>query len=153
MSFDEGLIKGKIAEIVFEEMFHKQGQFEVIQNGYEYTNPEIAQNLQNLNKEFFVKLRHKPDFILLSWDKKEKFLVEVKFRSIKDDKRILEIAENLRINYGPVFLFLATPEKFYFGSCMKIIENGYIDELAENWITKEKQEKYLKLLNKYIHTS
>ncbi len=150
LNFDKSLIKGKIAELVFEEMFHSQGRFEVLPNGYEYKAPEIAQNLQNLDKEYFARLRHQPDFILLSWDNKEKYLVEVKYESIKNESRILETAKNLRNNYGPTFLFVATPEAFYFESCAKIIENGYIEKLHENWIPEEVQEKYLKLLNEFI---
>lgn len=149
--FDENLIKGRIAETIFEEMFHSQGKYEVICNGYEYRNPEIAQNLQNLDKDFFKKIRHQPDFILLSWDNKEKYLVEVKYEKTKDDNRILEIAHELRNNYGPTFLFLATPEGFYFDSCMSIIEKGHINRLEENLIPQDVQDKYLSLLIEFLH--
>jgi len=68
--FEESLAKGKIAEVIFEEMFHSQGKFEVLHHGFEYTSPEIAQKLQDLDRETFEKIRHQPDFILVSWDKK-----------------------------------------------------------------------------------
>lgn len=61
---------GKIAELIFEEMFHFSKKFVVLHNGYEYTSPDIAQKIQSLNKVEIERLRHQPDFILLSWDKK-----------------------------------------------------------------------------------
>jgi len=76
--------------------------------------------------------------------------VEVKYRKVKEENRILEIARNLRNNYGPTYLFVATPDAFYFDSCMSIIEKGYIDKLFESWIPRDVQEKYLKLLNEFI---
>ena len=152
MDFDEGLIKGKLTEVIFEEMFLARGEFDILPIGYEYNAPEVAENINLLkDKELIANLRHTPDFLIVSKDKKEAFLVEVKFRSHKDDKEVLEIAQKIHDRYGPSYLFLSTHEHFYFESCKKIIEDKFIDVLPESWIPKEMQDKYLALLNKYIH--
>lgn len=149
--FDENLIKGKIAEAIFEQMFKEQGEFEVIPNGYEYQTPEIAQNLFQLeNRVFFDRFRHMPDFVLYSKNKRQVFLVEVKFRKELDEQEIVKIASLVRGYNGPSYLFLATPENFYFESCNKIVEEKYIDVLPDSWIPKLIQEKYLNLLTKFI---
>jgi len=150
-NFAENLIKGKIAETVFQEMFVSQGEFDILPIGYEYKTPEVAENLAMLkNKELIANLRHTPDFLMFSKDKRDAFLVEVKFRSHKDDEQILEMASKVHQNYGPSYLFLATHGNFYFESCKKIMEDKFIDVLPETWIPKPIQEKYLLILNKFI---
>ena len=152
MDFDEGLIKGKITEVIFEEMFQKQGEFEVIPVGYEYQTPDVAQNLfKSENRHFVERFRHLPDFVLYSKNTNQAFLVEVKFRHKIDEQDLVKIATLVHGYNGPSYLFLATPEGFYFGSCKKIMEEKYIEELSYTWISKDLQDKYLNLLNKYIH--
>ena len=146
----ERMIKGKISELIFEEMFLSQGKFKIVHNGYEYTDPEIAQNLRNINKKYFYGLRHKPDFILFPWNSSKKFLVEIKYRYSLNGDEILQIAKELKNNYGLCYLFIATPEKFYFNACTEILEKEVISEMSENWIPSLIQKKFLKLLNKFI---
>lgn len=150
-NFTEKLIKGKIAEAVFEQMFKEQGEFEVIKNGFEYKTPELARNLLSLeHKEYFNRLRHIPDFMLLSFDKKQAYLVEVKFRSNVDEKLVDE-AKDLHNAYGPCYLFVATHNKFYFQSCKKIIDtNSLSEELSGTVVSQSLQEKYLEILNRFI---
>lgn len=61
------LIKGKIAEIIFEQMFREAGEFTILWFGYEYTSPELAQyqHLLTEHKEVLADIRHTPDFILV----------------------------------------------------------------------------------------
>jgi len=41
--FIKDLVKGKIAEIIFEQMFRESGRYTILHSGYEYTLPELAQ--------------------------------------------------------------------------------------------------------------
>lgn len=41
--FIKDLIKGKIAEIIFEQMFRESARYTILHSGYEYTLPELAQ--------------------------------------------------------------------------------------------------------------
>ena len=53
--FSHELIKGKIAELIFEMMFREAGRF-TSSFGYEYTLPEIAQyqHLLLRSKKFWI---------------------------------------------------------------------------------------------------
>jgi len=148
--FPEKLIKGRIAEAIFEQMFRDQGEFEVIRNGYEYKTPQLAQSLLSLeHKDYLRKLRHAPDFVLLSWNKKQAFQVEVKYRSTITHE-LMEEAKKLHEAYGPCYLFVATPEKFYFDSCTDIIENDTLAPLSSSWISENLNEQYIGVMNTFI---
>jgi len=151
INFIKQLVKGKIAEIIFEQMFRESSKFTILHSGYEYTLPELAQ-YQNFAevKAVMTNIRNAPDFILISQDKKEVHLVEVKYRNQLYLKDIREIAENLLKNWNPSWLFVATPNGFYFEPCNKILNNnGEIKSLYETWIDFETQKEYLKLLNEF----
>lgn len=156
MDIDEnyyrGLIKGKITEVIFEEMFKISEEFTVLQMGYEHTLPQLAQYQKYVQvKKVLENIRHAPDFILISQNKEKVFLVEVKYRHILDYEYLLQQAKEIDERCSPCFIFLATKEKFYFDSCTKIItNNGQISELSEYWISKNVQVLFTKLLNEFI---
>ncbi|MFA6554278.1 MAG: hypothetical protein WCS89_02105 [Candidatus Paceibacterota bacterium] len=150
--FSEQLIKGKITELVFERMFRTVGHFTVIPFGYENTLPEIVQ-YQHLAKypQVFDTIKTAPDFAIVSHDRSEVFLVEVKYRTGHTDKAILELAGEIQKKWKLVRLFLATPSGFYFDSCSNIIKNeGKISTLGPQWVNDEVQKEYLELLNQFI---
>jgi len=83
IKFSKRLIKGKIAEMIFERMFADSGQFTILRSGYEYSLPELAQYTQlPAVEKYFENIRTTPDFILISNDRKRAFIVEVKYRSM-----------------------------------------------------------------------
>lgn len=45
ISFTKNLIKGKIAEIIFENMLREAGIFTILHFGYEYILPELAKEI------------------------------------------------------------------------------------------------------------
>ena len=115
-NFDENLIKGKITETIFEEMFAEVGEFIVLPAGYEFKTPELAQELRKIErKDILENLRHSPDFILLSENpnRKDAFLVEVKYRTNISTEEIKRISEELVNRYGTVCLFVASHDNFY----------------------------------------
>lgn len=149
--FAKNIIKGKIAEIVFEFMFRDAGQFTVIPFGYEYSQPEIAQNLKLLeDKGILDTLRNTPDFILISKDKTKVYFIEVKYREKLDEVEIKEIAQKIVKFWNHSWLFIATPDGFFFEPCNTIVNNGgKIGELYKSHCSKELQDKYLQLLNEF----
>ncbi|MDZ4668463.1 MAG: hypothetical protein SGJ00_11360 [bacterium] len=152
IQFSEQLIKGKIAELIFSQMFRNSGKFTVIPFGYENTFPEIAQyaNLAR-DKDAVEIIRNAPDFALVSHDKKEVYLVEVKYRSILTEKYVCEMAEKIQSRWKSVHLFIITPDGFYFGNCAEIInKNGNILKINHEWINELEQVQYLKLINEFI---
>jgi len=151
-NFSEQLIKGRITELVFERMFRKVGHFTVIPFGYENTLPEIVQ-YQHLAKypQVFDTIKTAPDFAIVSHDRSEVFLVEVKYRSEHTDISIKELAENIQKKWKLVRLFLATPDGFFFDSCSNIIKNdGKISPLGSQWVDNNTQSEYQGLLNQFI---
>lgn len=152
IEFSRNLIKGRIAEIIFEQMFRESGKFTILRSGYEYTFPELAQYRQLPEVELYLKrIRHNVDFILISDNKKEVYLVEVKYRTDLKDEDIKKIASETREVQDPSWLFVASPSRgFFFEPCNTVLRNhGKIGRLYEKWVDKDIQEKYLKLMNEF----
>jgi len=152
LNFSKQLIKGRIAETIFEEMFRASEELTIIPVGYEHTTPILAQFQHHAQvKEVLENLKSAPDFALISQDKSQVYLVEVKYRSSLKDASILEIAQETKTRWNPCFLFVATQNNFYFSSCSQIIANkGKMDELSERWIKEDVQKEYLSLLKEFI---
>src|SRR6266566_3750037 len=122
VEFSKQLIKGKIAELVFEEMFRTSEEFTIIPLGYEHTTPMLAQYQHHIQvKEVLDNIRNAPDFALISQDKNRVFLVEVKYRHSIHREDILEIAHKTLSRWNPCFLFVASNDKFYFSPCSTLV--------------------------------
>ena len=152
INYVRNLIKGKIVETIFEEMFRTTGEFTILHTGYEHTIPELAQYQHHVEvKQVLENIRHAPDFVLISQDKTKVFLVEVKFRSKIDKDEIFKIADETLTLWNPSYLFIASNDGFYFSPCNKITNNnGQIEKLTDNWIEPIIQNEYLILLKKFI---
>jgi hypothetical protein len=144
-------IKGKIGEIVFDQMFREEGRFTVIPFGYERTLPEIAQYAKEAKYQQVVdNIRSAPDFALVSQNKKQVFLVEVKYRSKIDMEELKEVAEKIEDRWKLVWMFVCTPDGFYFDRTSKVIEKENLTPLKDGWVNKQIQDKYLDIVNKFI---
>lgn len=144
------LIKGKIGEIIFDQMFREAAEFTVIPFGYESTVPEIAQFARSVeHKEVLDAIRNTPDFTLISHNQKQVFLVEVKFRTRMNPEEVIKTAEKIHERWKLAWLFIATPDGFYFDSCTNVIEKGSIMPLNASWVNPELQKKYLEIMNKF----
>jgi len=147
-TYIKNLVKGKIAEIIFEQMFRESGKYTILHSGYEYTLPELAQ-YQHLAevKAVIENIRNAPDFVLISQDKREVHLVEVKYRHHRDPQNLKEIAaDTLRI-WNPSWLFVASPDGFFFEPCNTVVNNnGVVGPLYPKWVDSQTQAEYLKLL-------
>ena len=155
--FADKLIKGRITEIIFDQMFRTSGRFDIIPFGYETTLPQLAQYQNNLKiKEVLDNIKHSPDFVLISHDRTAAFLVEVKYCYGHSEEKVVQFAKDVLENhYDPSWVFVADSSGFYFESSHEIENNlGKIKKLEEinKWgISGETLEKYLNLLNKYVH--
>jgi hypothetical protein len=151
-TFAEDLIKGKIAEIIFAQMFRDAGKYSVIPFGYENIMPELINcKTTGIAQRVKENISTAPDFALILHDeeKEEIYLVEVKYRSRLNSEKLEELAETQNKRWHPSWIFLATPHDFYFDYCTNIINHhGEIAKLG-HLINGELQEKYLALLNKF----
>lgn len=151
IDFSRNLIKGRIAEVVFEQMIREEGKYVVIPFGYEHTVPTLAQ-FRNLAEipSIIDNIADAPDFALVSEDKKKIYLVEVKYQRELDKDKIQEYASDLLKHWEYPWIFVATPEGFYCGLCSTVLKENKIEKLSENWVHSQAQEKYLKLLKEFL---
>ena len=149
--FSRDLIKGKIAEIIFDQMFREAGEHTTIPFGYESIVPELSQcNKSSKAQRVIDNIRHSPDFVLISRSKESVYLVEVKYRSKFNKENMKNLANKQKSRWHPSWIFVATLNGFYFDSCSNIIKNNSEVAKLENWvISKDLQHKYLNLLKEF----
>ncbi len=147
-------IKGKIAEIIFEQMFRYAGdKYTVTAFGYEHVMPHIVQAAyRSYDRSLLETVRHAPDFALVTHDPESVILVEVKYRSKFITEQIKKDATATHKLWKEGWLFYATPKGFFFNKCSDLLKNNYpkLDRLKEEAVPNEIQEKYLGLLNEFI---
>lgn len=148
--FSRDLVKGKIAETVFEQMYRDTGNFTVLEFGYEKIVPELVQGGYKEHDDIVDTLSTAPDFAVIDNRKKHVRLVEVKYRKHIEFHHTLKIAERMKMTWNPSYLFIATLGGFYFDAIDDIIAaQGYISPLGEEEIPLEIQEKYLEVLREF----
>lgn len=150
INFSRNLIKGKIAEVIFEQMIREEGKYTVVPFGYEHTMPTLAQ-YRNISEvpEVMDNIADAPDFALISEDKTKIYLVEVKYQQNLDSEKIKECSEKLLARWKSPWIFVATPNSFFCMPCSAVIKNNEMSPLSENWVIQERQAKYLKLMNEF----
>jgi len=150
IEFARNLVKGKIAETVFAQMFRQSGEFTVLEFGYEKIIPELIQNGYKEKSEMIETLKTAPDFVVINRNIKEVSLIEVKYRHILNQIDILKIAKRMHESWNPSYLFVATLDGFYFDEINKIIKNnGNISPLNHPQISEEIQMQYLKIIRDF----
>ena len=150
IQFSRNLIKGRIAEVVFEQMMQEEGKYAVIPFGYEHTMPMLSQ-YQHLAivRRVIDNIKDAPDFALVSEDKAKIYLVEVKYQTTPDIEVLKKSAKKLLKRWEPSWLFVATPGGFYCSPCSGIEKENRINSLSTKWVVRERQEAYLKLLKEF----
>ena len=150
IEFSRHLIQGRIAETIFSQMIKEENRYTILPFGYEHTVPMLAQYRKDSTaKNLLNDIAHTPDFILLSNDKRICYLVEVKYQKKLNMELLQSTAKKLSERWYKPWIFVATPEGFYCSICSTIVEKDEINELSEKWVNKERQNKYLKLLNEF----
>ena len=149
--WNHNLIKGKIAETVFQLMFGAARGYTIIPFGYENILPQLTQyRPMSPNQKALEKIKISPDYVLISEDKKLIHLIEVKYRRNPTKSGNLNIARKMKKAWDPSWLFLATPNAFYLGEVDKIIKmKGGMKKLETKIIDQKIQDKYIKLLNEF----
>ena len=127
IEFSRKLIKGRIAEVIFEQMIREEGRYTVIPFGYEHTMPTLAQYRHLAKIQAVINnISEAPDFALISDDKTEVFLVEVKFQTGLNFEEIRLAAQKLLERWDYPWIFVATPDGFYCGMCEWIVKEEKI---------------------------
>lgn len=143
--FTRNLVKGRIAETIFAQMFRDTGEYTVLEFGYEKVVPQLVGRNYHHDDPMIESLRVAPDFAVINQESKEVRLIEVKYRQVIDNRNVLECARKMHASWNPSYLFIATLDGFYFDEISKIIINdGNISRLSS--IADDVQEKYLQIL-------
>lgn len=77
--YTEGMIKGRIAEALIEELFLSLG-YNVFRYGMENTVPGVLKLLRGVRSDVANEIRRMPDFVVQNPNTNEVFFIEVKFR-------------------------------------------------------------------------
>lgn len=155
IEFSCNLVKGRIAETLFEQMLRGAGGFTILAFGYENVLPELTHKRENMvDNETMDIIKRSPDFVVINNDNHEVYLIEVKYRTCmkKDDN--MKIANRMAESWKPSYLFIMTPHGFYFDKALTIVNNGGdIAPLSNSSvlpISEQLQSDYAGLLNEYI---
>jgi hypothetical protein len=153
INFSKQLVKGRIAETLFEQMLRDAGGFTILAFGYENILPELAHRQHDLQAEETMEIiRRAPDFAVIDNKTHEVHLIEVKYRNHYSDEANLKVSQRMLESWKPSYLFMATPEGFYFDKVIDIVDRGgRMNQFkAFEHITVDLQKKYLNLLNQFI---
>ena len=146
-SFAINLVKGKIAETIFEQMFRETKNFTILGFGYERVIPELVQRGYKENNETLEVIKTAPDFAVIDKIGKEVRLVEVKYMRTFNQEYIYKDAKRMTNSWNPSYLFIATQDGFYFDEVEAIFTNkGKIPLLDEKIIPRDIQERFRKIL-------
>lgn len=150
--FPRDFITGKIAELVFDQMFRTTGKYTVIPFGYESSMPALQQAAKRANEqEILETIKNAPDFALISHDPEAILLVEVKYRLRMDLENYQATALKIVERWKLAWIFYATPNGFTFDKCTDLAKVGAAPtKLSEEVISGDLQEKYLGILNEFI---
>lgn len=150
--FSRQLIKGRVAEIIFEQLLRDAGLYTVLSFGYENILPELMHRQNEIKaKQTMEIIRRAPDFAVINNESHDVQLIEVKFMRELSSHWILKYAERMIESWKPSYLFVATPDGFYCDKVVDIVENkGGIKPLDMPHVSENLQEKYVKLLNEFL---
>lgn len=81
--YREGMIKGRIAETLIEELFLTLG-YNVFRYGMENTVPGVIELLKGVRSDVATNIRRMPDFVVQHPKTKEVYFIEVKFRTSEE---------------------------------------------------------------------
>jgi len=151
IAFSKQLIKGKVGEVVFDQMFRRVEDYIVIPFGYEKIIPDLIQFTTPADRSGIIdNIRNAPDFALVSLNPKEVRLVEVKYRTRVDMDEIKKSAAVICERWKLAWLFVATPDGFYFDFCEHIAKQSKLTPLDTKTVPARIQAEYAKLLKDFI---
>lgn len=151
IDFSRNLVKGRIAETLFEQMLRDAECFTILAFGYESVLPELAHRQHDLHAEETMEIiRRAPDFAVINNETHDVYLVEVKYMRNRNGW-VLAAAKRMYESWKPSYLFIASPDGFFFDKVSAIVkQGGNISPLKHPQIPQELQAKYTALLNQFI---
>ncbi len=152
IKFTHELIKGKIAEIIFEQMIHNTKGYTVLEFGYEKVVHQLAKAKQSADARAMIEIvRKAPDYAIVNEENHNVTLVEIKYMATRTNGKVNAIAKEIERSWRNAALFIATPQGFYFDQVDTIIKNkGVIKPFTHPKIPKKVTDQYLAMLNEFV---
>lgn len=152
IKFTHELIKGKIAEIIFEQMIHDTRGYTVLEFGYEKVVQQLAKVRKSDDAKQMIEIvRRAPDYAIVNEDTHMVTLVEVKYMAKRTNSKVLACAKEIENAWRHAALFIASPDGFYFDQVADVIKNkGVISPFAHGKIPKKITDQYIAMLNEFI---
>ena len=119
MSYNEAMIKGRVAEAIVEQLFLSSG-YNVFRYGMENTIPGIMELLRGVQGDVVENIKSMPDFVIQQkGDLNRVYFIEVKFRASGDyNKHDLE-KNHPKYPYKNAYIILVSR---YHIKCVKVEE-------------------------------
>lgn len=152
IKFTHELIKGKIAEIIFEQMIHNTKGYTILEFGYEKVVQQLAKARKSEDAKAMIEIvRKAPDYAIVNEDTHNVTLVEIKYMAKRTNGKVNAIAKDIEKSWRHAALFIATPDGFFFDQVDTIISNkGVIKPFHHGKIQPKLVEQYLAMLNEFI---
>lgn len=131
----EGVIKGRIAETIVEELFRSLG-FQVYKYGMEHSIPGITELLRGIKDDVAMNIRKMPDFVIFKNDRAH--FLEVKFRA-KEIFSIKDIDKNGDYPYHNALILLVSKKHIKCISYKELAEGKEITPTCRNYLGSRKE--------------
>ncbi len=137
--YKEGMIKGRIAETLIEELFLSLG-YNVFRYGMENTVPGIVKLLKGVKSDVAETIRKMPDFIVQNNNTGEVFFVEVKFRA-KEEFSLDDINKEYGKEYPfeNAFFIVVSKERIKCLSYQELKSGKKITPASHNYLGNRKE--------------
>ena len=152
IKFTHELIKGKIAEIIFEQMIHNTKGYTVLEFGYEKVVHQLAKAPKSEDAKAMIEIvRKAPDYAIVNEDTHNVTLVEIKYMAKRTNGKVNAVAKEIEKYWRHAALFIATPDGFFFDQVDTIIANkGVAKPFHHGKIQPKIVDQYLAMLNEFI---
>jgi hypothetical protein len=133
--FRYGMIKGRIAETLIQELFLSLG-YNVFRYGMENTIPGIMELLKGVRSDVALEIRRMPDFVMQNRNNKNVYFVEVKFRASGEFKQ-KDLPKNYP--YTNAYIILVSKKHIKCITVEELNEGKEITPTSHNYLGNRKE--------------
>lgn len=133
--FRYGMIKGRIAETLIQELFLSLG-YNVFRYGMENTIPGIMELLKGVRSDVAQQIRRMPDFVMQNPKTKEVYFIEVKFRA-SGEYRGSDLPKDYP--YTNAYIILVSKKHIKCITVAELLEGKEINPTSHNYLGNRKE--------------
>jgi hypothetical protein len=130
-----GMIKGRIAETLIQELFLSLG-YNVFRYGMENTIPGIMELLKGVRSDVAQEIRRMPDFVMQNPKTKDVYFVEVKFRASGEFK-FSDLPKNYP--YTNAYIIVVSKKHIKCLTVTELSEGKEITTTSHNYLGSRKE--------------